>query len=83
MERDPWPMDNEDGLMPAPGVDVYDQPTGAPHHYLWISPLGRPRLTSCEAPGSNPPKWAKGDCTANFSLGGLLGLGKEAVASPA
>ena len=39
------------------GVDVYDQPTGAPHHYLWISPLGRPRLTSCEAPGSSPPKW--------------------------
>ena len=42
----------------APGVDVYDQPRGAPHHYLLISPLGRPRLTSCEAPGSSPPKWA-------------------------
>ena len=36
---------------------VYDQPTGALHPYLWISPLGRPRLTSCEAPGSSPPKW--------------------------
>ena len=23
MERDPRPMDNEDGPMPAPGVDVY------------------------------------------------------------
>ena len=26
MERDPRPMDNEDDPMPAPGVDVYDQP---------------------------------------------------------
>ena len=32
MERDPRPMDNEDDPMPAPGADVYDQPTGAPHH---------------------------------------------------
>ena len=55
MERDPRPMDDEDDPLPAPGKDAYAQPTGAPHHYLWIFTIGSPETDQLRSPGFESP----------------------------
>ncbi len=34
---------------------VYDQPMGAPHHYLWIFTIGSPETDQLRSPGFESP----------------------------